>query len=136
MIPNTIVIEDEILRSFLTKVFKRWARKEKLGEEELVEAVEEIEDGLIDAELGGNLIKKRIARSGQGKSGGFRTILAYKTEEKAFFIYGFSKNEKDNISSKELKALKIVGGQLLSYSEEKLEHLLESGELFELEQGE
>ena len=100
----------------------------------MLQSVREIEDGLIDAILGGNLIKKRIPKSGKGKSGGFRTILAYKQEERIFFIYGFSKNEKDNINDKELKALKIVGNQFLSYSNEKIEHLLEIEELTEIEE--
>ncbi len=124
------------MRIFITKVFRRWARKERLSEDELIESVREIEEGLVDAILGGSLIKKRIARKGAGKSGGFRTILAYREEERIFFLYGFSKNERENISKKELKAMKIVGDGLLDRSDEKLERLMEEEELTELEKGE
>lgn len=121
----------------MTKVFRRWARKEKLEEEELLEAVAEIEEGLVDAVLSGVLLKKRIARRGQGKSGGFRTILAYQQGEKTFFLYGFAKSEKENITKKDLKLLEGIGEELLEYSDDELGHALDSGALAELvEEGE
>ena len=91
------------MRVFQTKVFRRWVRKEKIDEDELLEAVREIEDGLVDADLGGHLLKKRIPRQGAGKSGGFRTILAYQEAERTIFLYGFAKNEKENIDKKDLQ---------------------------------
>lgn len=97
-------------------------------------SVEEIEQGLIDAFLGSHLIKKRVARKGQGKSGGYRTILAYVEGEKAFFLYGFAKNEAENISSEELRALQLIGAQFLSYDDEKIVYLIEEGEVFEIEE--
>lgn len=124
------------MRVFVTKVFGRWARKERLDGEELLLAVKEIEEGLVDAVLGGGLLKKRIARKGGGKSGGHRTILAYQEEERTFFLYGFSKNERENIDKKELRLLKELGGELLDFSDEELEQAVESGALFELEEGE
>lgn len=121
------------MRVFVTKWFKRWARREKLAEDQLLGSVEEVEDGLIDADLGGGLIKKRIARRGQGKSGGYRTILAYRDGEKLFFLYGFPKSARDNINAKELEALKLTGGKLLDSSSSDLELLIEKDELDELE---
>jgi len=121
------------LRIFVTKVFRRWARKQKLDEEELLGAVREIEEGLIDAFLGGNLLKKRIARKGQGKSGGYRTILAYRQEERTFFLYGFAKSEKENISKNDLRLLEEVGEELLGYSDDELGFAVDSGALVELE---
>ena len=121
------------MRIFVTKVFRRWARKQKLDEEELLGAVREIEEGLIDAFLGGNLLKKRIARKGQGKSGGYRTILAYRQEERTFFLYGFAKSEKENISKNDLRLLEEVGEELLGYSDDELGFAVDSGALVELE---
>lgn len=122
------------MRVFLIKTFKKWSRKNHLTDQQLASSVEEIERGLIDAELGGNLIKKRVARSGQGKSGGYRTIIAYMKGEKAFFLYGFAKNERDNIDDDELRALQLIGSLLLSYEDEKIDHLIDQGELFEIEE--
>lgn len=123
------------MRVFQTKVFRKWASKEKLDEEELLDAVEEIERGLVDASLGGSLFKKRVARTGEGKSGGFRTILAYREEERTVFLYGFAKNERENIDKKDLKFLKAIGSELLGYSDDELDDAVEAGALVELETG-
>jgi hypothetical protein len=122
------------MRAFSIKTFRKWSRKNQLTDQQLAESVEEIEQGLIDAFLGGHLIKKRVARKGQGKSGGYRTILAYVEGEKAFFLYGFAKNEAENISSEELRALQLIGAQFLSYDDEKIVYLIEQGEVFEIEE--
>ena len=79
------------MRIFKTKLFHQWASKEGLNDAALCRAVDEIERGLIDANLGGRVFKKRVAIQGRGKSGGLRTLLAFKHEDKAFFIYGFAK---------------------------------------------
>ena len=121
------------MRAFTTRTFEDWAEDQDIPEDQLADSVREIEQGLIDADLGGHLIKKRVARAGQGKSGGFRTILAFQKEERAFFLYGFAKNERDNITPKELKALRILGFELLSYDDETLQRLLSLEELFEIE---
>ncbi len=84
----------------------------------------EMESGLIDAKLGGNVYKKRIALRGRSRRGGARTIVAFKIEECAFFIYGFAKNERANIKQDELKALKAYAKELLSYSDKDLEKVL------------
>ena len=91
------------MRAYKNKAFSKWAAKEGLGDEALLAAVDEMERGLIDAELGGYVVKKRVALAGRGKSGGVRTLLAYKVESKAFFVYGFAKNARANISADEQK---------------------------------
>jgi hypothetical protein len=88
------------------KPFARFARKNKIGEEELCKAVGDADRGLIDADLGGGVIKQRVARRGAGKSGGFRTILVFRVRELAVFIHGFAKSEVENIRPDELSALK------------------------------
>ncbi len=103
------------MQIFQTKWFARWAKKEGLSEQSLRRAVTEMEQGLIDAHLGGNVVKKRVAVGARGKSGGARTILAFKIKEKAFFLYGFAKNQRDNIDEKELQALKMMAAHFMAY---------------------
>jgi hypothetical protein len=98
-----------------------------IKDHDLWEAIERANKGLISADLGGGLIKQRIARSGQGKSGGFRTIIIFKAKEKAFFVYGFAKNQKDNLNNQELKALKKLSNRLLSYFEDELFRAVKNG---------
>lgn len=92
------------MRIFKPKTFSKWASKEGLTDKALAAAVTEMENGLINADLGGNVYKKRAAIEGQGKSAGFRTILAYKVGNKSFFMFGFAKNQQDNVNKKDLKA--------------------------------
>ena len=84
------------MRIFKVKTFARFSRKEGLPDASLGEAVADAERGLIDADLGGGLIKQRVARSGGGKSGGFRTVIAFRSKERAIFLFGFAKNDLDN----------------------------------------
>jgi hypothetical protein len=93
--------------------FKRWQSKNKIPNTIIIKAIEEMEYGLIDAELGGNLFKKRIAKAGSGKRGGYRTIVAMKQTIGWIFLLGFSKNESDNIDDKELIALKEYANKYL-----------------------
>lgn len=95
-------------------------------------AVGEMENGLIDADLGGHVVKKRVALPGRGKSGGARTLLAWRLGDRAFFVYGFAKNERDNIDDKELKALKQLAAIQLALSATQLEHALAAGTLIEV----
>jgi len=120
------------MRIFKSKTFSKWAAKEGLTNKALAAAVIEMEDGLIDADLGGNVYKKRAAIEGQGKSSGLRTILAFKVGEKSFFMFGFAKNQQDNVNKKSLKALKLMAKNLLSYSDKKLNDALNAGELIEV----
>jgi hypothetical protein len=120
------------MRIFSTKWFTRWANKEGLSNKVLKEAIHEMEQGLIDANLGSHLFKKRIPVEGRGKSGGIRTLLAFKVKDKAFFIYGFAKNQRDNITDKELQALKLWASQLLAYDDNALTKAIQNNELYEV----
>ena len=120
------------MQIFKTKWFQRWAAREALTDNALLVAVEEIGRGLIDADLGGSVVKKRIGTRGRGKSGSVRTLLAFQLDDKAFFIYGFSKNERSNVSQKELKALKLLATELLGYTNAALEKAMKAGELIEV----
>lgn len=113
------------MRVFKTAWFDRFAKREKLADLTLLAAVKQMEAGRIDADLGGFVIKQRIARSGGGKSGGYRTILAYKKGDKAFFVYGFAKNKQDNISQYDLVTLKKQAKELVSANEGQLKQLIE-----------
>jgi hypothetical protein len=119
---------------FKTMDFAEWARDEGLTDEALHTAVQEMEQGLINANLGGNVYKKRVAIRGRGKSGGLRTIVAFKKEDKAFFIYGFAKNKRDNIKDTELKALKLLAKELFGYTDQALEKAIEAGQLIEVQE--
>ena len=120
------------VRIFETKWFARFARKEKIGTESLVEAVLRAEHGKIDANLGGNLIKQRVARKGQGRSGGYRTLIAFQTQTRCVFLYGFAKNEKDNVDEEELSDLKKLANQILAFNNEQLDIALKENELSEV----
>jgi len=120
------------MRIFKIKAFNKWAQKTNLSEDILYSAIVEMEAGLIDVTLGGNIYKKRVSVDGKGKSGSTRTIIAYKKNNKAFFIYGFEKNAKANISDKELQALKIFGKSLLGFSEHEINKNIQNGELIEI----
>ena len=119
------------MRIFKNRPFSKWASKEGLNDALLLAAVDEMERGLIDANLGGHVVKKRVAVGGQGKSGGMRTLLAYRVGDKAFFVYGFAKSARANISADELRALKYLAKELLSYSDRALAKAIKSGALIE-----
>jgi hypothetical protein len=117
---------------YKTRWFARWARKEGLGDKSLCQAVEEMRAGLVEADLGGNLFKKRIARPGQGKSGGFRTIVATNCQSRWFFVYGFAKNECDNVEADEQTALKKLATSLVAMPPPALAKAIEAGEMTEV----
>ena len=124
------------MRIFKNKAFNKWAEKEGLSDDALWIAVDEMERGLIDADLGGHVMKKRVAVGGPGKRGGVRTLLAYKSGDKAFFLYGVAKNVRANVSTDELKALKHLAKELLSYSDKALTKAIQYGALVEVEDNE
>ncbi len=103
-----------MLQIFKTRAFVRWLKKTPLSDQELYHAVLEMQQGLIDAELGGAIVKKRIGLLDRGKRGGARTLIATNKADKWFFIFGFEKNERDNISHNEQTALKVLATDLLS----------------------
>ena len=115
-----------------TKWFSKWANKNKISDEKLLEGINNIESGYSSSNLGSNIYKVRIARSGEGKSGGFRTILVYNKNNRAIFLYGFSKNEQSNITKSELYYFKKIGNDLLKISEDELLHSIKSKALQEV----
>jgi hypothetical protein len=121
------------MQAFKVKAFAKWASGEGLSDGALASAVVEMEHGLIDARLGGQVIKKRVALPGRGKRGSARTLVAFKQGDKAFFIYGFAKNERANVSDKELRALKMLAKELLNYAAPVLAKAMKAGELIEIE---
>lgn len=116
-----------------TRWFHRWARKEEVPASALCNAVREMRAGLYDADLGGGLFKKRIARIGQGKSGGFRTLVATNKSTRWVFVFGFSKNERGNIDKDEKGALKKLAAYMLSLPEEAVGRARQAGELMEVD---
>ena len=124
------------MRIFKNKAFNKWAEKEGLGNDALRTAVDEMDRGLIDADLGGHVMKKRVAVGGRGKRGGVRTLLAYKSGDRAFFVYGFAKNVRANVSSDELKALKRLAKELMSYGDKALTKAIQYGALVEVKDNE
>lgn len=117
---------------YKTREFARWARKQDLRDAALCQAVQEMANDLYEADLGGNLLKKRIARPGQGKSGGFRTLVAAKRGKLYFFLYGFAKNERSNIDKDEEAALKKLASTLLGLQLPALSRALKADELIEV----
>lgn len=116
----------------MTRWFARWARRERLTDAALGSAVAEMSRGLVDADLGGGLVKKRIARAGGGKSGGFRTLLATNLRDRWVFLYGFAKSERENIDDKQLHDLQRLARTYLSISEADVRRLVEAGVLQEV----
>ncbi|RRD22027.1 type II toxin-antitoxin system RelE/ParE family toxin [Brucellaceae bacterium VT-16-1752] len=116
--------------------FERFARKQRITDVALIEAVRRAERGQIDADLGGGVIKQRVARAGRGKSGGFRTIILYRQERRAFFVFGFAKNEQANIEDVEEVQFKKMAKELLALSNEQMALLIERGRFSEVNDGE
>lgn len=113
-------------------MFFKWAKSEGLTNSTLLNAAKEVEQGLIDANLGGNLIKKRVARKGEGKRGGFRTIIVFQKRHRIIFVYGFPKNQHDNINKQEESALKKLAQGLLDAPDSELKDMIANGDLYEV----
>ncbi len=114
------------------KAFTRFVAKAGISDVALCQAVRDADRGLISADLGGGVIKQRIARPGQGKSGGFRMLIVFRTGKRAIFVHGFANNEKDNIEKDELLALKKLAAELLAYDDNTLPRAVASGVLLEV----
>lgn len=115
-----------------TRYFVRWMRKTELTDAALCGAVEEMARGLIDADLGGGVVKKRIGMAGRGKSGSARTLVATRKGRSWFFVYGFEKNDKANISDDELDALQTLAKDLLARTGQQLDAAVTDGSLQEI----
>ncbi len=112
------------MQTFKTKAFARFADREGLEDAALCEAVRRARKGLIDADLGGGVIKQRIARKGGGRSGGFRAIVLFRRDELAFFVYGFAKSSRSNLRRNELDAFRMLANEMLNLTRASLEAAL------------
>jgi len=121
------------VKKLSTKWFQKWAKKVNLSNNNMLEAIHNLENSLSTSSLGNNLHKVRIKREHSGKDSGFRTIILYKSEDRAIFLYGFGKNEKSNIDKKELLYFKKLGRDLLGLSVDKLNQAIKKEMLFDLE---
>lgn len=121
------------MRVFKTRYFARFARQESILDDTLAKAIRDAERGLIAAELGGGLIKLRVARPGRGKSGGYRTLIAYSRGRRAVFLLGFAKNERENIDPKQLADLKTAATDILTQTDYALDMQIEEGRLQEVD---
>ena len=119
-------------RIFKTRYFSRWMRKTDLTDKALCAAVSEMETGLIDADLGGGVVKKRVALPGRGKSGSARTLVATNKGNRWFFVFGFEKSERANISKKELEALQNTATDLLRLNSNQLDAHVDNEALQEI----
>lgn len=117
----------------MTKWFARFARDEEISDERLCDAIARAEQGSVDAHLGGDLIKQRVARRGGGRSGGYRTLIAYRAAQRSVFLYGFAKSERDNINPRKLAELKTLARRFMSLTNAELVRLLAANEMRELD---
>ena len=117
---------------YVTKTFRRFQRKERIGDQALRQAVERAEAGLIDADLGQGLIKQRVARPGKGKSGGYRTIIAFRSGHRAVFLFGSAKSALSNIDDTTLARWQAVGSDLLAADDRSIEAAMADNELNEV----
>jgi hypothetical protein len=118
---------------FKLKTFMRFARRERISDASLREAIARAERGLVDAELGGGLIKQRVARPGEGKRGGYRVIIAVRSEVRAVFVFGFAKSELDNIDEDQLATLRETSALWLAADRQKIEKAIKEGLLIEVQ---
>lgn len=122
------------MRIFKTKTLAKFTRQHGISDTALVEAVERAKQGLIDADLGGKIIKQRVARPGQGKRGGFRMLIGFGAD-RAVYLFAFAKNERENINSGELLSLREIAASFLDASKEKIDRALSDGTLVEVHDG-
>lgn len=125
-----------MIEVFKTRWLARFARRERISDRSLVEAIDRAERGLVDADLGGGLIKQRVARTGQGRSGGYRLLVAYRGAGRAVFLYGFAKSEQDNIGADELLTLREIADGWFRADAAAVARALAEGVLQEVADGE
>jgi len=117
----------------MTKPFTRFASREGIADAALCEVVRRAEAGLIDADLGGGVVKLRLARKGRGKSGGFRVIVLFRRGARTFFVYGFAKSDRDNIRRDELRAFRNLASEMLALNDQALTAAMKNGTLTEID---
>jgi hypothetical protein len=120
------------MRIFKTQWFAKFARREGITNSGLRDAIDRAERGLIDAELGGGLIKQRVARQGKGRSGGYRTIIAYRVKDRAVFLYGFAKSEQENIDFNQLATARKLAGKWLTVNADQIAQAIVADQLQEI----
>ncbi len=120
------------MRILANRWFDKFARKQEIGDAALLDAVERAESGLVDADLGGGVLKQRVARKGEGKSGGYRTIILFRAGERAVFVFGFAKSERANLTAEELKTYRKAATIILTLTEEQMEVEVKTGRLIEV----
>ena len=120
------------MECFKYRHFASWAKSERITDVELKNALSEINAGLVDADLGNGLLKKRVAKKGQGKRGGYRMLLAFKQGYRTFFIYGFAKNQRENITNKERQIYRKLAEIYLALDDGEIEKLVRSGEIIRM----
>ena len=120
------------MRVFKTKEFARFARREKIADAMLCGAVERAERGIIDGDLAGGLIKQRVARPDQGRSGGFRTLIVFRAKTRSVFVNGFAKSERANIGKKELEFWRTVATAFLAMNDKLIAEAIAADELTEV----
>ena len=121
-----------MVRLFKNKWFARFASAENIDDATLCKAIADAEKGLIDADLGGGVIKQRIARAGEGASGGFRSIVLYRQGKLAFFVFGFPKNRTANIKKDELRAFTKLAKEMLALDDRQIARLTKTKALIEV----
>ena len=129
---HSVVYFKPMTRVFKTRHFQRWMRKTELTNATLCQAVLEMLAGLIDADLGGGVLKKRVGLAGRGKRGGARTLVATNRGNRWFFVFGFQKNERANISEEELEAMQAIAADLLVRTGRQLDEASADGTLEEI----
>lgn len=116
------------------KTFARFARDERIDDKSLVDAIKRAADGLVDADLTGGLIKQRVARQGQGRRGGYRVLIAFRSQDFSVFLYGFAKSDRENLDPKELRAVQQLAAHWLTASPPAIQQALTDGKLVEVRQ--
>lgn len=125
-------IDGGLVRIFVNKAFRRFAAQESISDRDLREAIARAESGLVDADLGGGVIKQRIARRGQGKSGGYRSIILFRRETVAYFVYGYAKSSRSSIGQDELRAFRVLAAEMLGASDDAIAGAVRNGTLWEV----
>ena len=121
------------MRIYKNAWFSKFAEKERIGDQALCDAIHRAETGLIDADLGGGLLKQRIARQGAGKSGGYRSLIFFRSGDRAIFVAGFAKNDKANLNALELAEFRKAAKLALAVSQDQLDAAVKSGRLTEIQ---
>ena len=121
-----------IVRAFKYTKFSKYAKKEGISDDDLWGVVDQLEEDQADANLGGDVFKVRIARKGEGKSGGHRAIIFFKSKNRTFFVYCFPKSERSNISDKELRAHKLDAKKRFLLTDEQINARIKEGIFIEI----